>query len=141
MPTQDFAPLKKTFAWSICAVLLAAGCAMAPSATLSDFGDDRAVVRVEYGVLGPSVEVAEATAGLLARDHCESLGRTNELIASKREPQGDSIGEYVLYYACERPGERVRDRRRVGPSDTDELRDVALPAIETSHAEARRHRR
>lgn len=114
---------------------------MAPSATLSDFGDDGAVVRVEYGVLGPSVEVAEATAGLIARDHCESLGKTNELIASKREPQDDGVGEYVLYYACERPGERVPDRRRAGPSDTDGLREVALPMIETSHAEARRHRR
>ena len=114
---------------------------MAPAATLSDSGPDGAVVRVEYGVLGPSVEVAEATAGLVARDHCESLGKTNELIASKREPQDDGVGEYVVYYACARPGERVPDRRRVGPSDTDGLREVALPMIETSHAEARRHRR
>ena len=114
---------------------------MAPAATLSDSGPDGAVVRVEYGVLGPSVEVAEAIAGLLARDHCESLGRTNELIASKRELQGDGIGEYVIYYACERPGEGVPERRRAGPAYTDDLREIALPAIETSHAEARRHRR
>ena len=122
-------------------VLLTAGCAMAPSVTVSDFGNGRAVVRVEYGVLGPSVEVAEATASLIARDHCESLGQTHELISSRREPQGDDTGEYVIHYACERAGERVADRKRAGPPDTDGLREVALPMIETSHAEARKHRR
>ena len=114
---------------------------MTPSAMLTDFGNEGAVVRVEYGPFGPSVEVAEASAGLVARDHCESLGKTYELISLKREPQDDVGGEYILLYACERADERLVDRRRAGPSDTEGLREVALPMIETSHAEARRHRR
>ena len=133
-------PAVKSFAWGIFAALLT-GCAIAPSAMLSDFGDDGAVVRVEYGVLGPSVEVAEASAGLVARDHCESFGKTYELISLKRAPRDGHGGEYVLLYACERADERLVDRRRAGPSDTEGLREVALPMIETSHAEARRHRR
>ena len=161
MTAQNFAPLMErstpgldtrrtpppsaqalvTYAWGAVAALVATGCAMAPSATLSDFGADGAVVRVEYGVLGPSVEVAEASAGLVARDHCESLGKTYELISTKREPQDDDGGEYVLLYACERADERIADRRRAGQSDAEGLREVALPMIETSHAEARRHRR
>ena len=161
MTAQNFAPLKErstpgpdtrgtpsssaqalvTYAWGAVAALLATGCAMAPSATLSDFGDTGAVVRVEYGVLGPSVEVAEASAGLVARDHCESLGKTYELISLKRAQRDGDGGEYVLLYACERSDGRVPDRRRAGPSDTDDLREIALPSIETSHAEARRHRR
>ena len=130
----------KSFAWGIFAALLT-GCAIAPSALLSDSGDDGAVVRVEYGVFGPSVEVAQASAGLVARNHCESLGKTYGLISLKREPQHGDGGEYVLLYACERADERLVDRRRAGPSDTEGLREVALPMIETSHAEARRHRR
>ena len=114
---------------------------MTPSVALSDFGPDGAVVRVEYGAFGPSVEVGKASADLVARDHCESLGKTYELLVSMREPQDDGVGEYVLYYACARPGERIRDRRRAGLSDTDGLREVARPMIETTHAEARRHRR
>lgn len=133
-------PAVKSFAWGIFAALLT-GCAIAPSALLSDSGDDGAVVRVEYGVFGPSVEVAQASAGLVARNHCESLGKTYGLISLKREPQHGDGGEYVLLYACERADERLVDRRRAGPSDTEGLREVALPMIETSHAEARRHRR
>ena len=131
----------KTFARGTVAALLATGCAVSPSLTVSEFGNESAVVRVEYGLLGPSIEVAEASAGLVARDHCEALGKTNELIASKREPQDGGSGEYVLYYVCEHTDERVPDRRPAGLSDTEGLREVALPMIETSHAEARRHRR
>ena len=133
--------LVKSFAWVVLAGLLATGCAVAPPAMLSDLGEDGAVVRVEYGVLGPSVEVAEASAGLVARDHCESLGKRYELISLKRAPKDGDGGEYVLLYACGHADERLPDRRRPGPADTEDLREVALPMIETSHAEARRHRR
>lgn len=162
MATRNFAPLKerstpgmvahgnvsrsgthvpKTFVSGTVAALMATGCALTPSARLSEFGNESAVVRVEYGSLGPSSEVAEASAGLVARDHCQSLGKTYELISLTQEPQGEDRGEYVLFYACEHPDERTSDRRRAGPANTDELREVALPMIETSHAEARRHRR
>ena len=157
MPTQNSATLKEhstpgpatrptgawmpmAYAWGTVA-LLAAGCAMTPSVMLTEFGNESAVVRVGYGPFGPSVEVAEASAGLVARDYCESLGKTYELISLKREPQDDDGGEYVLLYACERADERLVDRRRAGSSDTEGLREVGLPMIETSHAEARRHRR
>ncbi len=140
MPMQNFVRLKKTFARGGVAALLATGCAVSPSVAVSEFGNESAVVRVEYGLLGPSIEVAEASAGLVARDHCEALGKTNELIASRREPQDRVSGEYVLYYVCERTDERVPDRRPAGLPDTEGLREVALPMIETSHAEARRHR-
>ena len=113
---------------------------MAPSATLTDAGGDRAVVSIGYDVLGPGIEVAEASAGLVAKDHCEALGKSYELVWSKREAGDRRRGEYVFYYACERQGERVRDRKAIDPTPTEEIRDLALPMIETSHAEARRHR-
>ena len=75
---------------------------MAPSATLTDAGGDRAVVSIGYDVLGPGIEVAEASAGLVAKDHCEALGKSYELVWSKREAGDRRRGEYVFYYACAR---------------------------------------
>jgi len=121
--------------------LSVAGCAIAPGAVLSDSAGDRAVVRIAYGVLGPTVEVAEASTGLLARDHCEALGKTHELVWSKREAKDRHSGEYIFFYACERGDDRIRDRKAVASMTTEDIRELALPMIETSHAEARRHRR
>lgn len=120
--------------------LAATGCALAPSATLSDADSDRAVVRIGYDVLGPGIEVAEASSGLVAKDHCEALGKSYELVWSKREAGDRRRGEYVFFYACERKDERVRDRKAIDPTPAKDIRDLALPMIETSHAEARRHR-
>ena len=113
---------------------------MAPSATLTDSANDRAVVRLGYGVFGPPAEVAEASTALLARDHCEALGKIHELVWSKREARDSHSGEYIFLYACERPGDRLRDRKAVAPRTAEGIRELALPMIETSHAEARRHR-
>lgn len=113
---------------------------MAPNATLTDSANDRVVVRIGYGLLGPPIEVAEASTGLLARDHCEALGKTHELVWSKREGKDKRSGEYIFFYACEREGERFSDRRAPGPTTTEDIRELALPMIETSNAEARRHR-
>lgn len=120
--------------------LSVAGCAIAPGTVLSDSAGDRAVVRIAYGVLGPTVEVAEASTGLLARDHCEALGKTHELVWSKREATDRHSGEYVFFYACERE-DRIRDRKAVASTTTEDIRELALPMIETSHGEARRHGR
>ena len=114
---------------------------MAPNATLTDSANDRAVVRIGYGLLGPPIEVAEASTGLLARDHCEALGKTHELVWSKREAKDKRSGEYIFLYACERPGDRLPDRKAAVPARAEGLRELALPMVETSHAEARRHRR
>lgn len=124
----------------IAVVLFVAGCAITPLAELSESGNDRVVVKVGYGFFGPSVDVAEASAGLVARDHCGSLGKTNQLVWSKREPSDGHSGEFILFYACERDDERFSDRRAPGPTTTEDIRELALPMIETSNAEARRHR-
>lgn len=120
--------------------LAATGCALAPSATLTDAEADQAVVRIGYDVFGPDIEVAEASSGLVARDHCEALGKSHELVWSKREARDRRRGEYVFFYACERQEERFRDRKAIDPTPAKDIRDLALPMIETSHAEARRHR-
>lgn len=130
----------KTLAPMAIVLGVAAGCAIAPQAELSESGNDRAVVRVGYGLFGPSVDIAEASAGLVARDHCESLGKTNQLVWSKRESRDGPSGEFILFYACERVDERFSDRRAPGPTTTEDIRELARPMIETSHAEARRHR-
>ena len=114
---------------------------MAPSATLPDAGGDRAVVRIGYDVIGPGIEVAETSAGLVAKDHCEALGKSYDLVWSKREARDHRRGEYVFFYACELQEERLRDRRAIDPTPAKDIRELALPMIETSHAEARRHRR
>ena len=113
---------------------------MAPSATLSEASGDRAVVRIGYDVISPGIEVAEASAGLVAKDHCEALGKSYELVWSKREAGDRRRGEYVFFYACERQDDRFRDRKAIDPTPAKDIRDLALPMIETSHAEARRHR-
>ena len=119
---------------------VATACAIAPLAGLSESGNDRVVVRVGYGLFGPSVEVAEASAGLVARDHCGALGKTNRLVWSRRESGDGRRGEFILFFACEREDERFPDRRAPGPATAEDIRELARPMIETSHAEARRHR-
>ena len=142
MLTVDGGPIAaKALLPALLATLLATGCAMAPSAMLVDSASDRAVVRLAYGVLGPTIEVAEASTGLVARDHCEALGKSHELLSSRREATDRTRGEYVFFYACERPGDRRRDRKVLDPAMAEGIRELALPMIETSHAEARRHRR
>ena len=113
---------------------------MAPSATLADASGDRAVVRIGYDVIGPGIEVAETSADLVAKDHCEALGKSYELVWSKREARDRRRGEYVFFYACERQEERLRDRKAIDSTPDKDIRELALPMIETSHAEARRHR-
>jgi len=117
-----------------------AGCAIAP-AVLSEFGNDRAVVKVAYNFLGPTIDTARSASGLVARAHCEAMGKTSELVWSKRESGNAGDGEFVFLYACEIPGMRQPDDRPPGPSNQDDLKELALPTIETSHGEARRHRR
>lgn len=108
---------------------------------LADAAHDRAVVRIGYDVLGPSIEVAEASTGLVARDHCEAQGKRHELVWFRRQAQERHRGEYVFFYACERTEDRLRDRKAARPATAEDLHELARPAIETSHAEARRHRR
>lgn len=120
-------------------LVIIAGCSIAASARLTDSAHDRAVVRVGYNLLGPTMEVAEPSTALLARDYCEGLGKTHELIGSKREEEERGAGEYVFYYACVRTDERFSDRSAVKRTDED-IRELSRPMIETSHAEARRHR-
>ncbi len=130
----------KTTGCLLLMALATTGCALAPSAILTEAGGDRAVVRLDYGVLGPGSEVAEASAGLVAQDHCEALGKAHELIWSRREARDALGGAYVFFYACERQEERDHDRKAIDPTSARDIRDLALPMIETSHAEARRHR-
>lgn len=120
--------------------LAATGCALAPSATLTDADANRAVVRIGYDVLGPDIEVAEASSGLVAKDHCEALGKSHELVWSKREVRDGRRGEYVFLYTCGRQEDRFRDRKAIDRTPAKDIRDLAVPMIETSHAEARRHR-
>ena len=124
---------------ALAALVVLAGCSITESARLTDFANDRAVVRVGYGILGPTMEVAEQSTALLARDHCEGLGKTYESIGSRREVEKGGAGEYVFYYACVGKDERFSDRHAVQRTDED-FRELSLPMIETSHAEARRHR-
>ena len=85
--------------------MAAAGCALAPSATQTDADAARAVVRIGYDVIGPGIEVAETSAGLVAKDHCEGLGKAYELVWSKREARDRRRGEYIFLRAA------ARDRR------------------------------
>lgn len=124
---------------ALAALVTVAGCSITASARLTDSAHDRAVVRVGYNILGPTMELAEPSTALLARDHCEGLGKTHELIGSRQEVEERGAGEYVFYYACVRTDERFTDRSAVKRTDED-IRELSRPMIETSHAEARRHR-
>ena len=130
----------KTLGFLALLALAAAGCAMAPAASLTDASRDGAVVRIGYDVLGPSIEVAGASAALVARDHCEALGKSHELVWSKQEARDRHRGEYAFRYACERAEDRLLDRKAVVSTAPSDLLELARPMIETSHAEARRHR-
>ena len=81
------------------------GCATQAYAALSDFDNGKAVVNVNFGILGPKVNDAQAAATPQALSHCRSLGKTATLVSVRTRhfdpTYSKYVGEYIFLYRCE----------------------------------------